>query len=180
MQNVFAVLVLLCSALPAAAGVYKWIDREGKVHYGDTQPSNVPSRPVELPDTGAGSRPGVSPEAVPAPQAQPRDGLPPSQTAAPPEAPLAAVRGMPFDVYIMLRNGMTEGELLQRAGPPDYESNDGTVGSAVISGRHGRVRTFNNLELRKLYYYPTLSDPFTTIVTLTGGMISDLQRTRKF
>jgi hypothetical protein len=87
---------------------------------------------------------------------------------------------MPFDVYIMLRNGMTEGELLQRAGPPDYESNDGTVGSAVISGRRGRVRTFNNLELRKLYYYPTLSDPFTTMVTLTGGMISDLQRTRKF
>jgi hypothetical protein len=176
MQNVFAVLALLCSALPAAADVYKWVDREGKVHYGDTQPTNVPSRLVELPDIGAGSRP----EAIPAPQEQPRDGPPPSQAAAAPQAPVAAVRGMPFDVYIMLRNGMTEGELLQRAGPPDYESNDGTVGSAVISGRRGRVRTFNNLELRKLYYYPTLSDPFTTIVTLTGGMISDLQRTRKF
>ncbi len=178
MQNVVAVLALLCAALPAAAGVYKWVDREGKVHYSDTPPANVPSRPVDVPNIGAETRP----EASPAAQQQPRDG-PPSQAAVAPQAPAAApsIRGMPFDVYIMLRNGMTEGELLQRAGPPDYESNDGTVGSAVISGRRGaRVQTFNNLELRKLYYYPTLSDPFTTVVTLTGGMISDLQRTRKF
>lgn len=180
MQNVVAVLALLCAALPAAADVYKWVDREGKVHYGDTPPVNAPSRPIDLPNIGTEARP----EANPAEQQKPRD-KPPSQAAAVPQAPVVApapaIRGMPFDAYIMLRNGMTEGELLQRAGAPDYESNDGTVGSAVISGRRGaRMQTFSNLELRKLYYYPTLSDPFTTVVTLTGGMISDLQRTRKF
>lgn len=180
MQNVFAALALLCVALPAAAGVYKWIDREGKVHYSDTPPANSASRPVDLPNIGTGTRPEESAAAEQKPRVEV-----PAQAAAAPQAPAAAPvpenRGLPFDVYIMLRHGMTEGELLQRAGPPDYESADGTVGSRVISGRRGaRVQTFNNLELRKFYYYPTLSDPFTTVVTLTGGMISDLQRTRKF
>lgn len=180
MQNVSAVLALLCAAIPAAADVYKWVDREGGVHYSDTPPANAPSRPVDLPNIGTETRPEVSPvvERKPLPE-------PSLQAAAAPQAPapapVPAVRGLPFDVYIMLRNGMTEGELLQRAGSPDYESADGTVGSAVITGRRGaRVQYFNNLELRKLYYYPTLSDPFTTVVTLTGGLISDLQRTRKF
>jgi len=179
MRMVLAILALWCAALPAAAEVYKWVDREGKVHYSDTPPANAASRPIELPKAGPESRPAESPAAEPKPRAEP-----PAQSAAVPQAPapapVAATRGMAFDVYIMLRNGMTEGELMQRAGPPDYESSDGTVGSAVFSGRRGRVQTFNNLELRKLYYYPTASDPFTTVVTLTGGMISDLQRTRKF
>lgn len=180
MQNVSAVLALLCAAIPAAADVYKWVDREGKVHYSDTPPANAPSRPVDFPNIGTETGPEVSPvvEQKPLPE-------PSRQAAAAPQAPapapVAAVRGLPFDVYIMLRNGMTEGELLQRAGSPDYESADGTVGSAAITGRRGaRVQSFSNLELRKLYYYPTLSDPFTTVVTLTGGLISDLQRTRKF
>ncbi len=30
------------------------------------------------------------------------------------------------------------------------------------------------------YYLPTLSDPFTTAVTLTGGRISHLDRQKKF
>lgn len=179
MQKVFALLALLCAVLPAAADVYKWIDREGKVHYSDTPPANAASKPVDLPNIGTESRAAESPVAEQKPRAEPAP-----QAAAVPQAPavppVASNRGMPFDVYIMLRNGMSEGELMQRAGPPDYESSDGTVGSAVVSGRRGRVQTFNNLELRKLYYYPTLSDPFTTVVTLTGGMISDLQRTRKF
>ena len=33
-----------------------------------------------------------------------------------------APRGLPFDVYIRLQNGMSEGELLLRAGKPDSES----------------------------------------------------------
>jgi outer membrane lipoprotein carrier protein len=35
-------------------------------------------------------------------------------------------RGMKFEVYIRLKQGMSEAELLQRAGPPDYESTEGT------------------------------------------------------
>jgi hypothetical protein len=183
-------LVLALAAAPAAADVYKWIDREGKVHYGDTPPPNSAARPVDvrkepLVSVPGATQPGESavkqqgPTDSPARKApEPAPAAPAPEAAAP--APVA-VRGMSFDTYIMLRQGMTEGELLQRAGPPDYESNDGTVGSSVITGRRrNRVQSSNNLEIRKFYYYPTASDPFTTVVTLTGGLIADLQRTRQF
>jgi len=179
MQRVLSIFALLCAALPAAADVYKWVDSEGKIHYSDTPPAKGAAKTVDLPKVVVESKPAESPVVEQKPRAES------AQVAAAPQAPAApepqASRGMAFDVYIMLRNGMSEGELMQRAGPPDYDSTDGTVGSAVVSGpKRNRVESFNNLELRKLYYYPTQSDPFTTVVTLTGGMISDLQRTRKF
>jgi hypothetical protein len=190
MRILIAVLALVAAA-PAPADVYKWVDREGKVHYGDTPPPNSAAKPVDV-----RKEPVVSgqPEKAPPQEQAPVERAPvekaPGEPGGPAASPAAAVpqpeppasaRGMPFDVYIMLRPGMSEGELLQRAGPPDHESNDGTVGSAVTTGRRrNRVQSFNNLEIRKFYYYPTLSDPFTTVITLTGGMISDLQRTRKF
>ena len=70
---------------------------------------------------------------------------------------------MDFDTYIRLQRGMTEGELLSRAGPPDYV--------ALDSARREIVKSF--------YYYPTSSDPFTTIVTLRGGRIDNIERTKK-
>jgi hypothetical protein len=168
---------LLCAWLPAvAADVYRWVDREGKVHYSDTPPPGESSaRPINLPN----ARPPGPADIYIEPKA-PTPAAPP-EAAAPQEPAVAAAprnRGMSFDTYILLRTGMSEGELLQRAGAPDYESSDGTVGSTVRRGR--RVETFSNLEFKKFYYYPTPSDPFTTVVTLTGGYISDLQRTRHF
>jgi hypothetical protein len=98
----------------------------------------------------------------------------------------------------MLRRGMSEGELLQRAGPPDFETADGTAVQAFAPfrrvrpidnlrgrhGRHGRGQVlpygFSELTVKTFYYYPTLSNPFTTELTLVGGRISDLQRTRQF
>jgi hypothetical protein len=95
----------------------------------------------------------------------------------------------------MLRRGMSEGELLQRAGPPDFESTDGNSVQAFapsrrgrpihhLHGRHGRGLAipygFSNLIVKTFYYYPTLSNPFTTELTLVGGWITDLQRTRQF
>jgi hypothetical protein len=42
-----ALLMLL--AMPAAAeGVYRWVDEQGRVHFGD-RPAGADSRPVELP-----------------------------------------------------------------------------------------------------------------------------------
>ena len=78
-----------------------------------------------------------------------------AQTAPP-------VRGMDFDTYIRLDRGMTEGELVMRAGPPDY---------AALENLAGIVKSF--------YYYPTASDPFLTVVTLRGGRIDHIERTRK-
>lgn len=72
------------------------------------------------------------------------------------------VRGMDFDTYIRLDRGMSEGELLLRAGPPDY---------AAVDNLAGIVKSF--------YYYPTLSDPFMTVVTLRGGRVDHIERTKK-
>lgn len=94
-----------------------------------------------------------------------------------------SVRGMDFDVYIRLRKGMSEGELLERAGPPDYQSVDGSVGNKeVVRRSESDPVSVNSTELivKTFYYYPTASNPFTTVVTTTGGRIIDLQRERKF
>lgn len=77
---------------------------------------------------------------------------------AQPEAP----RGMAFDVYIRLEHGMTEGELVLRAGRPDHQSFD--------NPRDG-VKTF--------YYYPTQANPHLTTVTLRSGRIVNIERIRR-
>ena len=70
---------------------------------------------------------------------------------------------MDFGVYIHLKRGMSEAEVLLRAGPPDQESVEG--------GRYFVVKS--------LYYYPTLADPYITTVTIRGGRVAALERTRK-
>jgi hypothetical protein len=107
----------------------------------------------------------------------------------------AESRGMEFAVFIRLKPGMTEAELLQRAGPPDYESTEGTdtrartviEESAVIDPVTGNIVPQTNVvrsertEIVKSWYYlPTTADPFTTRVTLTGGRIATIERTKKF
>jgi hypothetical protein len=69
---------------------------------------------------------------------------------------------MAFETYIRLQAGMTEGELLLRAGPPDQETIEDTRAVA-----------------KSLYYYPTSSDPFLTVVMIRGGRIANLERNRK-
>jgi hypothetical protein len=104
-------------------------------------------------------------------------------------------RGMAFEVYIRLKTGMSEAELLQRAGAPDYESDGGwqtrsrTIAQSSAATdpqieepvRHrGVVRDELTQPVKTWYYLPTVSDPFTTAVTLTGGRISHLDRQKKF
>ena len=193
-MRIILILIASLALAPAAiAEVYKWVDRNGKVHYGDTPPANARATPVEMTSSGP-SRAGQVPATAAAEQASQPPAQPPIQISIAPEtpAPQPATRGMDFGVYIMLRVGMSEGELLQRAGPPDFQTNDGSVGVSVVgkarriddpAGNRVRgpgVHTFSNLELKRYYYYPTVSNPFTTVLTLTGGMISDLQRTRQF
>ena len=55
-------------------------------------------------------------------------------------------------------------ELLQRAGRPDYAALANT-GDAIV---------------KSFYWYPTTSDPFTTLVTVRGGRIETIERTKKF
>lgn len=71
-------------------------------------------------------------------------------------------RGMPFDVYIRLEHGMTEGELVVRAGRPDHQSWDNP---------HEGLKSF--------YYFPTPSHPFITTILLRSGRIENIERKRK-
>ncbi len=72
--------VLLCAVLIAWSGmasavVYKWIDAQGKLQYGDRPPDGVHAEVVEMPGNHAASstpeRPPVSSTAPPAPPVQP-------------------------------------------------------------------------------------------------------------
>ncbi len=85
--------------------------------------------------------------------------LPPVAAAAATEPP---PRGMPFEVYIRLEHGMTEGELVLRAGKPDHQSID--------NRREG---------LKSFYYFPTPAIPHLTTVTLRSGRIINIERERK-
>ncbi len=102
----------------------------------------------------AGAAPGVPPGPI-------QTGI-----APPPPGPIAAdkpVRGMEFSTFIYLQRGMSEGEVLLRAGKPDHES----------------VENFRNYVVKSLYYYPTTANPFITVVTLRGGRVADIERNRK-
>ena len=72
-------------------------------------------------------------------------------------------RGMEFDVYIRLKEGMSEGELLARAGKPDSES--------LENVRDDVVKTY--------YYLPTRANPWITAITLRAGKIASIDRTKK-
>ncbi len=74
------------------------------------------------------------------------------------------VRGLPFEVFIRLQQGMSEGELILRTGKPDARS--------VDSMRNDIVKTY--------YYFPTSSDPWITTIRLEGGRIASLERIKKF
>jgi hypothetical protein len=196
-MRILLILVALLALAPAAiADVYKWVDRNGSVHYGDTPPANARSRSVDLRYARSATTTEVNSccvakEDTPKPAEQPVSIV----FAAEPPARNPAPRGMDFGVFIMLRHDMSEGELLQRAGPPDYQSTDGNAVQAIAVTRRGRPidqvhgwpgrrpvlsHGFSNQIVETYYYYPTLSNPFTTEITLSGGRITDLQRMRQF
>ena len=161
----------LCG-VSAAQTVYKWVDEKGGVHYGEKPPANVRAKPVDTQPYGVEAGEGEchtiicqgqKADADKRRQAEQdaRDAR--ARAAAPPSPP--ATRGMEFDAYIRLQRGMSEGELLLRAGPPDYEALDNSL--------FGGVK-------KSFYYYPTPANPYTTIVTIRGGRIADLERIRKF
>jgi hypothetical protein len=160
-------MALLCGVAAGAwsAEVYRWVDERGVTVYGEKPPANRPARPIDTrPAASSLDAEGKVVEPVkPAPQAT----APQMVIAPPPPPPPVAqeklVRGMDFSVFIYLQRGMTEGEVRLRAGPPDDES----------------VENFRNFVVKSLYYYPTSANPFITVVTLRGGRVADIERTRK-
>jgi hypothetical protein len=175
MKRIFFLILCFCGIPAAPAGaaedVYRWVDERGAVHYGEKPPNNKPAKIVD-------TRPAalsVDVQGRPIERAMPHSGPAAQQPAAQPypvfvpvPAPPTAqqespVRGMEFSTFTRLQHGMSEGEVLLRAGKPDHES----------------IENFRNLIVKSLYYYPTVVNPYITVVTLRGGRIAEIERTRK-
>lgn len=56
-----AVLVLACGAVHAQA--YRWVDKDGKVRYGDTPPPGIKATPMKAPASGSAPAPAPAPGA---------------------------------------------------------------------------------------------------------------------
>ncbi|HET9404509.1 MAG TPA: DUF4124 domain-containing protein [Burkholderiales bacterium] len=163
MKTLIGLMAFLSAGACLCAEVYKWVDEKGVVNYGEKPPARRPAQPVDTnprtvieTDGRFGQMSGAE---------RGRAGAAPQVIAAPASALTAfSPRGMEFDIYIRLQPGMTEGELLTRAGRPDHESLDSLV--------YDIVKTY--------YYFPTTANPYTTVVTLRGGRIAELDRIKKF
>ena len=155
--------LLLWVATPAAAQTYKWVDERGVTTYGTKPPAGRPAQIVDTRPLGPADLPEAQQKRV-EDNARRRADAPPPPPPPPAAPPAPVVRGMAFDTYIRLERGMSEGELLQRAGRPDQIT----------------VQPEQALLTKSYYYYPTASDPFITVVTVSGGRIANLERTRKF
>ncbi len=166
MKYCLALLLALATAHATAAEAYRWVDEKGVVNYGEKAPPNRPARAVNTEPTGVIETGGPSGPKGDAGQAdEPRR---PQVIAVPVPVPAPApagpvVRGMEFDTFIRLQTGMTEGELLVRAGRPDYESLDNL-------GDYDR----------SYYYFPTVANPYTTVVRLRSGRIVSMDRIKRF
>ncbi|HKU46082.1 MAG TPA: DUF4124 domain-containing protein [Burkholderiales bacterium] len=60
MKRVLLMLFALAVATTAAAQAYKWVDKDGRVRYGDTPPSGVKATPLRMP---SGPKPPPPPSA---------------------------------------------------------------------------------------------------------------------
>jgi hypothetical protein len=167
--------VLSSPAIALAQQVYKWVDSKGVTHYGEKPPGDRPAQAIDATPSGYSREPGEATECHTIrcqydrlrmermqDEAQQRAD---AEASAAQRAAAAPARGMSFDTFRRLETGMPEGEVLLRAGPPDYESNQ-----FLSSGYLGKT----------WYYYPTRSDPFTTVIQITGGQVFSLDRVRQF
>lgn len=94
--------------------------------------------------------------------------------------------------FFLLRTGMSESEILIRAGSPDLVTTPGGERVEVISGSIGEGMSGRNGfdVFRKLrishttlwHYIPDRSeyDPHLTIITMKGGRVSDIEREKIF
>lgn len=166
----WALLLALAMSGAAWGQAYKWVDERGVTTYGERPPAGRPAKPVATQPYGVesddlrechtilcqGERLEAEKRRAVREQAERAEAYRASATAP--------VRGMDFAVFIRLQTGMSEGELLLRAGKPDHESTENI--------RHDIVKTY--------YYLPTSANPYITAITLRGGRIANIERTKKF
>ena len=190
-----SLVFVLCAALSgtAAAQVYKWVDENGVTHYAEVAPRGVPATEIDIrPPLGIVTDDVAKCHSIRC-QGEEPDAMKQAETPKMAET-LNPVRGLAFDIFIQIERGMTEAEVVIRAGKPDQEVTEGTAESTAASAstansvnpQTGAVTRNTNIirntitEIVKTYYYlPTISDPFTTIITFRGGRVADIKRIRK-
>ena len=163
MKTLSGLLLILAAGTCLAADTYKWVDEKGVTNYGEKPPQSRPAQPVNTNPSGIIEGGGQFSQKAEGERQRPEDPQR-AQFASAPVPGSISVRGMDFDVFIRLQSGMTEGELLLRAGRPDHEG--------LENLRHDIVKSY--------YYFPTVANPYTTVVTLRGGRIANLERIKKF
>ena len=162
-------LLLLAIAAPASAQIYRWVDEKGTVHYSNaTPPPGVKATMIEPESKPGAPTPdslecqtvrcqGERMEERLARRAELDARLAAERAVAAPPRP----RGLDFRDYLSLYRGMSEGELIAIAGPPDL--------------------VFSDVFADKRYtYLPTSANPFVTTVSVVGGHVNDIERVRKF
>ncbi len=94
--------------------------------------------------------------------------------------------------YFTLRRGMSESEVLVRAGPPDLVTSPGLEAVEVKSGRVARgddgevsFDSFRRTRIPTLsrWHYvpgPEETDPFITVITFKAGEVWEIERTKVF
>ena len=170
MKTLLLSLLGLALAVPCFGGTWKWVDEQGVTQYSDSPPANRNARLVDTRLYGIdwdGVRPCHTIWCQGWRLDQEKRKLAQQETA---DAQLqrkavasSDPRGLDFDIFIRLQTGMSEGELLLRAGKPDSEA----------------VENFRNDIVKTYYYFPTLSNPWITVITLRGGRIVNIDRTKK-
>jgi len=184
-------LVFLLFASPAAGQVYRWVDAKGTTHFSNSPPPPgvtaeliaIQAKPGEpAPDSKdcytircQGERMDKRIAAREAEEAK----LAVARAAAEPPEP----RGLDFRRYISIQRGMTEGEVLGYAGPPDFGGDQGVAYAApstVQVGPYLRGAARVGWAVSTWTYMPTVAEPFTTTITFVGGRVSGVERVRKF
>lgn len=163
------VVTLFFAASTASAQVHRWVDEKGTVHYSNTSPpAGVKSTLIDI-NAKAGPPSAETTEChtvrCQGERMEQRIArrehldaqLAAQRAAAAPPQP----RGLDFRTYIWLQYGMSEGELVSRAGAPD-----------LLFWDPFSVKTYT--------WLPTVADPFTTNVTLVHGRVNGIERIRKF
>lgn len=169
-MKILLMLLGLALAAPCFGGTWKWVDEQGVTQYSDTPPVNRSAQPVNTRPYGIewdGVRPCHTIWCQGWRLDQEKRKIAEQEAAfIQPQGKAVGAsdsRGMDFDVFIRLQAGMSEGELLLRAGKPDSEV----------------VENFRNDIVKTYYYFPTVSNPWITAITLRGGRIVNIDRTKK-
>lgn len=166
------VLLLVMSALPASADVYKCPDGKGSVRYQnmpcvgeaaplfESAPATEPSRPPAQPAPAPAGEPSPASSRVSPPPPPPPEPAP-QATIKPPAQPVDTLQ------FGLITDGMSEAEVLKRLGEP----------ARIIDGPRTmtRVHTLGSTSWveshRYTYYYPGTAQVFASYITFADGYV---------